>query len=524
AKVEAANILRNASECPASHPYLEKKDVKPLGIMQFNQYGSLCVVVPVRIDGELTSLQFIQANGDKRFLKDGQLKGGFHLIGTPSKRLIVCEGYATACTIHEATGEAVAIAFNAGNLSPVVKALRLKFPELSLVVAADNDHKKEAEGKGNAGLTKGTEAAELGNATLVYPPESFNGSDFNDMAAEYGLDAIKCKFVVGADNPWGNVGGYTCNKKGVSIIADGKDVERITHAPCWVSAISRDGSGGNWGRLVYWIDQDGHEHKQALSADMFHGQADELSRFLAMHGLSIVPSKEKKLLQYLATFKTDKRLLSAPSTGWLNQSFVLPLQTVNEPTGEQVVFQPTEASAAITCIKAKGSLKEWQEHVAGVAESPLVQFAICAAFAAPMRFHAGVDAGGFHFWGSSSKGKTTLLQAASSVWGNGADPSRHSGADAYLQRWNATKNGLEGMAAAFNDLPLCLDEIGEGSARDVGGIIYNLMSDTGKVRMNKGCGIRERKSWRILLLSSGEHSIPDYIAEGGQTAKGGQLA
>ncbi|MDQ6962950.1 MAG: hypothetical protein Q9M28_10580, partial [Mariprofundaceae bacterium] len=47
AKVEAANILRNASECPASHPYLEKKDVKPLGIMQFNQYGSLCVVVPV---------------------------------------------------------------------------------------------------------------------------------------------------------------------------------------------------------------------------------------------------------------------------------------------------------------------------------------------------------------------------------------------------------------------------------------------------------------------------------------------
>ncbi|MDQ6961929.1 MAG: hypothetical protein Q9M28_05295, partial [Mariprofundaceae bacterium] len=46
----------------------------------------------------------------------------------------------------------------------------------------------------------------------------------------------------------------------------------------------------------------------------------------------------------------------------------------------------------------------------------------------------------------------------------------------------------------------------------------------GKVRMNKGCGIRERKSWRILLLSSGEHSIPDYIAEGGQTAKGGQLA
>ncbi|MDQ6961998.1 MAG: DUF927 domain-containing protein, partial [Mariprofundaceae bacterium] len=475
------------------------------------------------IDGELTSLQFIQANGDKRFLKDGQIKGGFHLIGTPSKRLIVCEGYATACTIHEATGEAVATAFNAGNLSPVVKALRLKFPELSLVVAADNDHKKEAEGKGNAGLTKGKEAADLGNATLVHPPKHIEGSDFNDMAKEGGLDVVKKVFTVKADDkhiPWG----YVCNKDGVSIHHNDKDAEQITHAPCWVSAISRDYNDSNYGRCVHWISHKKVEHKQALPAEMFHGGADELAGFLAMHGLSIVPSKEKKLLQYLAAFKPDKDMLSAPSTGWLNQSFVLPLQTINEPTGEQVVFQPTEASAAITCIKAKGNLKEWQEHVAGVAQSPLVQFAICAAFAAPMRFHAGVDAGGFHFWGSSSKGKTTLLQAASSVWGNGADPSRHSGADAYLQRWNATKNGLEGMAAAFNDLPLCLDEIGEGSAKDVGGIIYNLMSGTGKVRMNKGCGIRERKSWRILLLSSGEHSIPDYIAEGGQTAKGGQLA
>ena len=524
AKEEAANIWRNSSECPASHPYLENKQVKPLGVMQFNQYGSLCVVVPVRIDGELTSLQFIQPSSDKRFLKDGQIKGGYHLIGTPSKRLIICEGYATGCTIHEATGEAVAIAFNAGNLKPVVKALRLKYPELSLVVAADNDHKKEAEGKGNAGLTKGKEAADLGNASLVHPPKSFDGSDFNDMSKAYGLAQVKSLFVAKADQrniPYG----YACNKDGVAKHHEDKDVEQITHAPCWVDAISRDGNGGNWGRLVHWIDQDGHEHKKALPADMFHGGADELAGFLALNGgLMIVPSKEKKLLQYLALFRTNNRLLSAPSTGWLHQYFVLPLQTINEPTVEQVVFQPLEASAAITCIKGKGSFKDWQEQVAGVAESPLVQFAICAALAAPMRFHAGVDAGGFHFWGSSSKGKTTLLQAASSVWGNGADPSRHSGADAYLQRWNATKNGLEGMAAAFNDLPLCLDEIGEGSAKDVGSIIYNLMSGTGKVRMNKGCGMRERKSWRILLLSSGEHSIPEYIAMGGQTVKGGQLA
>ena len=63
----------------------------------------------------------------------------------------MAEGFATAATVHEATGSAVAVAFNANNLKPVAIALRAKFPSLEMVICADDDHLTE----GNPGITKG---------------------------------------------------------------------------------------------------------------------------------------------------------------------------------------------------------------------------------------------------------------------------------------------------------------------------------------------------------------------------------
>ena len=42
-------------------------------------------------------------------------------------KLIVCEGYATGASLHDATGEAVAVAFNSGNLEAVALDLRAKY-------------------------------------------------------------------------------------------------------------------------------------------------------------------------------------------------------------------------------------------------------------------------------------------------------------------------------------------------------------------------------------------------------------
>jgi len=526
AKQEAVKIWTNATKAPDNHPYIERKKIKPLLVRQCNRFGDLCLIVPITIKGELTSLQFIKPDGGKRFLTGGEIKGGSFVLGQPDQKLYVAEGYATAATIHEATGEAVAVVFNCGNMMAACKALAQQFHGINLVICADNDHKSEE----NIGLKKAKEVSEKLTYRIVYP-QGIEGSDFNDMAAEGGLDAVRHALKVKDDNkPWlghGSPWGYSCNKSGVSVCGgDSADDERITHAPCWVSALSRDGVQGyglNWGRLVHWLDHDGFERKRAIPASYFHKESSDVVCMLADEGFPIIHGKEKRLISYLSAFTPKARLLSAPATGWNGQAFVLPTETINEPEGERVVYQPVENEAIGKAIHGKGTLDQWRDHVAGGTDSPVVRFAIAAALAAPMRFHADVDAGGFHFYGVTSKGKTTTLQAASSVWGNGADPSMVGGADVYLQRWNATKNGLEAMASGFNDLPFCIDEIGESESKDFGGIIYNLMSGTGKRRMTKSISSRATKAWRILVLSSGELPVHEYIEEKGGKVRAGQL-
>ena len=113
---EAASVAQsiwNAAK-PASpdHPYLVRKGVKAHGIREHE--GRL--VIPLRHGTDLCSLQFIDSNGDKRFLPNGRTRACYFAIGRHGATLCVAEGFATAAAIHEATGYAVAVTFNAGNL------------------------------------------------------------------------------------------------------------------------------------------------------------------------------------------------------------------------------------------------------------------------------------------------------------------------------------------------------------------------------------------------------------------------
>jgi len=310
--------------------------------------------------------------------------------------------------------------------------------------------------------------------------------------------------------------GYSCGKSGVFVEHEDKDPERLTHRPVWVSALSRDGSRDNWGKLVQWVDHDGQQHERAMPAAMFHAAGNELAQEMATAGLPIVPGKERRLLQYLAAFTPDTRLTAATATGWHGKSFIMPGKTINESDNERIIYQSNEYTAA-DCMGEAGTLDAWKDMVRDV--SPLVKFTVAASLAAPLRLLTNTAAGGFHFYATTSHGKTTILQAAASVWGNGADPALAGGSDVYIQRWNATRNGLEGMAASFNDLPLIVDEIGENDGREFGRVVYSIMSGTGKTRANRSGGLSKRRAWRVLLLSNGELPVSDFI----ENAKGGQL-
>ena len=183
AKDRANRIWNECSEIQ-THKYLDKKGVNAYGIKQSGD----SLVIPLRSDGEIQPLQFINADGSKKFLAGGRIKGCYHSLGTPNDIIYICEGYATAASVREATQAAVVVAFNAINLKSVAESLRAKFPTTKLVICADDD-------KSGVGLEKANEAARLVTADIVIPnfgdnrPEGV--SDFNDLHQLQGLDAVR---------------------------------------------------------------------------------------------------------------------------------------------------------------------------------------------------------------------------------------------------------------------------------------------------------------------------------------------
>ncbi len=117
----AAAIWNDAQPAPPDHEYLTHKGIKPNGTKIHK--GRL--VVPLRdTAGTLHGLQFIDADGSKRFMTGTVKRANYFTIGgKPSTVLYLAEGFATAATIYEATGEPCACCFDAGNLGPVAKAL-----------------------------------------------------------------------------------------------------------------------------------------------------------------------------------------------------------------------------------------------------------------------------------------------------------------------------------------------------------------------------------------------------------------
>src|SRR5262249_34541072 len=129
--------------------------------------------------------------GAKRFLLGGRKSGCCFIIGEPVGALCIAEGYATAASIREATGYAVAVAFDAGNLLSVARSLRSQFPGIDLIFCADDD----AATQGNPGLTKARAAAQAVAGLLALPDFGSNrpegASDFNDLHRQAGLEAVR---------------------------------------------------------------------------------------------------------------------------------------------------------------------------------------------------------------------------------------------------------------------------------------------------------------------------------------------
>lgn len=171
----AAREWARATPCN-THPYLERKHVKSHGL-RADAVGRLLITIH-DLDGNLKSLQRIDAAGDKKYLYGTDRNQTCHVIGDleGATAIVVVEGYATGATTFEPTGWPTVVAFDAGGMKRIARALRERFPQATLIFAGDHD----AEKKGGTGQQAARAAATAAGGVVALPP--IEGTDWNDHA------------------------------------------------------------------------------------------------------------------------------------------------------------------------------------------------------------------------------------------------------------------------------------------------------------------------------------------------------
>ena len=291
-------------------------------------------------------------------------------------------------------------------------------------------------------------------------------------------------------------------------------------APFQIIGQTRSDTGEDWGLLIGWRDGDGQAHRWAIPRRLIHQSGNEIAVELENAGLTCGSDEtaHRLLKQFVGAVKIKRRLRCVSRTGWypgdVGSVFVLPGGEAFGPGAADVILQADHMTGN-PAFRVAGTLADWQSKVAqlAVGNDRLALF-MAAAFAGPLLDILSEPSGGIHLFGDSRTGKSTAAVMAASVWG---PPT----SNAQIRTWRGTANGLEGVAAMTSDTLLILDEMGQADAREVGDIVYMLANESGKQRAGRTGAARQRYSWRVTFLSTGELTLAQKMSEAGKQAKAG---
>lgn len=195
-----------------SHPYADRKGIPLLGDVRISRFGAL-VIPAYDFDGNIRTLQFIPADPGKKklFLKKGKKSGCHAVIPGNGETVYFAEGYATAISVHMATGGTVIIAFDAGNLGPALSEFRKKYHDKNVVICGDNDlwTRMQDGTLYNPGKDKATKAGIEHRAKVALPDfyqclpdriiDTEKPTDFNDLHTLAGIAEVKKQIAAARD-------------------------------------------------------------------------------------------------------------------------------------------------------------------------------------------------------------------------------------------------------------------------------------------------------------------------------------
>ncbi|HBM0095207.1 TPA: DUF927 domain-containing protein [Salmonella enterica subsp. enterica serovar Blitta] len=233
-------------------------------------------------------------------------------------------------------------------------------------------------------------------------------------------------------------------------------------------------------------------------------------------GVAITTSAHllNKLAEYLQR-QGERTVWEVTSTaGWHCGAYVMPDgEVIGEPE-RPVAF--CGGSAAIRGYVVRGNPPDWRENVAALMRgNHSMMLGVLTGLAAPLNSLVGGGCFGIHLFAQSSAGKTTTVEAATSLYG---DP------EVLRLSWDATRHGLTVEAAARNDGFIPIDEIGQGGkVTEIAQAAYSLFNGVGRIQGRKEGGNRAVARWKIAALSTGEEDFETFLVRGGVNPKAGQL-
>ena len=350
ASATRALILWSNAKPVGQNRYLKAKQVRNYNLKEHNGHLLLPLIDNT---GKIWSLQFINDVGEKKFLSGGRKKGCYFVIGEIEKaeRICICEGYATGASIYESTGIPVIVAFDAGNLEDVAKAIRAKENEVEIIICADNDCYHESGI--NPGLEKAKKAAELIGARVVFPTfkdTSTNPTDFNDLFIQEGAEAVKaiieavnCETNTAADaeerekkEAIENV--YTNNFKltDKGLFWEDERLKKIVKISDYIRVVAFTKSSSGVAKLVEFRDYKGELKQIILKSQMLAKDGEQTRIALINQGFTYAGSlfSKRKLFEYISSSCPKNELLLLSRTGFFDTTYVRPDCVIGETEPE----------------------------------------------------------------------------------------------------------------------------------------------------------------------------------------------
>lgn len=218
-------------------------------------------------------------------------------------------------------------------------------------------------------------------------------------------------------------------------------------------------------------------------------------------GLPVSSETAKELVKYYSDVERENLTLlpvvrAVDHFGWVGGGFM-------PGAVKDVVLDVEDGTGSMAVAygyRPEGDLEEWVGMVGPIRKYPVARFILAASFAAPLMKLLNQRVFFVHSWGQSRGGKTSALKAALSVWGCPEDT---------MVSFNATKVGLERIAAFYQDLPLGVDErqvVGDKQGV-IDSLVYMLGTGRGKTRGSKGGGLQQFNQWRSIILTTGEEPL-----------------